>query len=362
MTGLSPNTMYLFRIGMMTGNGHGISLSAPAAVTTNPSSGGGGPTTGNPVPTITGYTVMPGFEPGSVMIVGYTPENPEHTLKYKKQSEPFAVPNAGEEVPADAWNLGGDIVSVQAGDHIGLYEVDMNGMIAKFADIVLTADHIPVAAPVIGNYSVEPGSTAGSTKITYAPEPGNSLKLVVSQFGNFSPTLPLVGGSFYDPAFDYTSGSDIAGVAEGWYLRLYEVDADGKIVRYLQLQLTAAQINGDGGGAGPIAGNASDGEVGMEPDNMIPVAEDTFEITLTNATVKDGISAGDLTVTGLPDFLGLNNVEKSADNKLIIRLMGAVMTPLVSDVTIHVVVKASAVNEAGMADSAPIALTLKKAE
>lgn len=244
VTGLSPNTMYLFRIGMMTGTGHGISLSAPAAATTNPPSGGGGPTTGNPVPKITGYTVIPGFEPGSVMIVGYTPENPDHTLKYKKQSEPFAVPNAGEAVPADAWNLGGDIVSVQAGDHIGLYEVDMNGIIVKFADILLTADHIPVAAPVIGDYTVEPGSTAGSTKITYTPEPGTSLKLVVSQLGNFSPTFPLVGGSFYDPAVDYTSGSDITGVAAGQHLRLYEVNGDGKVVRYLQLQLTAAHING----------------------------------------------------------------------------------------------------------------------
>lgn len=96
---------------------------------------------------------------------------------------------------------------------------------------------------------------------------------------------------------------------------------------------------------------------------MHPVHGDTFEIALTNATVKDDVGKNDLSynISELPQFLDISSVQKTADGKLMIEIMGSANSPLTGDITFSVVVKASAVNEAGMADSAPIALTLKKA-
>jgi len=84
------------------------------------------------------------------------------------------------------------------------------------------------------------GSILGSTKITYTPSGGNSLRYM---FSNSSINTPSYGDSTPLETVVYISGADITGAEADKYIIIYEVDIDGKIVGFYQKQLKKDEIN-----------------------------------------------------------------------------------------------------------------------
>ncbi|MBG9790265.1 hypothetical protein, partial [Brevibacillus laterosporus] len=129
-------------------------------------------------PTISGHIVEAGSATGTTKVT-YTVGN-GNSLKYKLENNAFTTPNVGEALSGgeQGYTSGGDITA-KAGQHLGLYEVDVRNNIVKFVSVQLEAGNIkaaPVAVPTISNHKVEAGSATGTTKVTYTVGNGNSLK------------------------------------------------------------------------------------------------------------------------------------------------------------------------------------------
>ncbi|WP_372486559.1 hypothetical protein [Brevibacillus laterosporus] len=160
-----------------------------------------------------------------------------NSLKYKLADNAFTTPNVGEALSGGEqdYTSGGDITA-KAGQHLGLYEVDVRNNIVKFVSVQLEAGNIkatPVVAPAISGHKVEVGSASGTTKVTYTVGEGNSLKYKLED-DVF--TTPNVGEALPGGETDYTSGNDIPATA-GQYLGLYEVDGAKNIVKFVSVQL-----------------------------------------------------------------------------------------------------------------------------
>ncbi len=107
-----------------------------------------------------------------------------------------------------------------------------------------------------------------------------------------------------------------------------------------------------------VAGTATDNTAILQIDNKTPSARDkTWEISVTAGTVKEGVSASDVTLTGLPAGLDYT-AAKGAGNTIVITLTGEAATALTADATVTAVIKGSAVTEADAQDSAGISLKL----
>ncbi|MFZ2796438.1 MAG: hypothetical protein WAZ38_12755, partial [Prolixibacteraceae bacterium] len=107
-----------------------------------------------------------------------------------------------------------------------------------------------------------------------------------------------------------------------------------------------------------VAGTATDDTAILQINNKTPsVRDNTWDINVTTGTVKAGVSASDVTLTGLP--AGLNyTAAKGTGNNIVITLTGAATTALTGDATITAVIKGSAVTETGARDSEGISLKL----
>ena len=107
-----------------------------------------------------------------------------------------------------------------------------------------------------------------------------------------------------------------------------------------------------------VAGTATDDVAILQIDNKTPSARDkTWEINVTSGTVKAGLTADDVTLTGLPAGLGYT-AAKGTGNSIVLTLTGVATTALTADATVTATIKGSAVTEAGAQDSAGISLNL----
>ncbi|PPA80656.1 hypothetical protein C4A76_26015, partial [Brevibacillus laterosporus] len=190
-------------------------------------------------PTISNHKVEAGSATGTTKVT-YTVGN-GNSLKYKLEDKAFTTPNVGEALSGGEqdYTSGGDITA-EAGQHLGLYEVDVRNNIVKFVSVQLEAGNIkaaPVAVPTISNHKVEAGSATGTTKVTYTVGNGNSLKYKLEDKAF---TIPNVG-DVLSGGTGYTSGQDITAEANK-YLGLYEVDGSDKIVKFVSVQLEAKDI------------------------------------------------------------------------------------------------------------------------
>ncbi|WP_051331236.1 YbhB/YbcL family Raf kinase inhibitor-like protein [Aneurinibacillus terranovensis] len=186
---------------------------------------------------------QPGYEVNSTKIMHTTGAG--NKLKTIVQPGPFTAPAPGTPVPngAQDYTAGMELFHVSVGQHVGLYEVDDSNNIVHFFDILLTPANVAAPAPALTGYTVGQGSVAGSTKITYAPTTGGSLKVVTSPIsGGLYPTTPISGADEFSGK-PYRSGDDITGVSAGWWVRLYEVDGNNKIVKYVDIQLMDGDVN-----------------------------------------------------------------------------------------------------------------------
>jgi hypothetical protein len=99
------------------------------------------------------------------------------------------------------------------------------------------------AAPAL-TVSISPGSVIGATKvvITGAATSKFVINITDSSVGYISTVddAPAAGVNFID---NYVSGADITnGVAAGEYLQAYDVGADGKVVKFYEIQLASQHI------------------------------------------------------------------------------------------------------------------------
>ncbi len=97
--------------------------------------------------------------------------------------------------------------------------------------------YTPIAAPAL-TATVAKGTGTGNTKFTATPATGNVLKYL------------LQAGEITDPKYNdvptgltaYTSGADIAAAATN-HLGMYELDATGHVVKFLEATLTSGEIS-----------------------------------------------------------------------------------------------------------------------
>ncbi|MEA4883989.1 MAG: beta-propeller fold lactonase family protein, partial [Clostridia bacterium] len=107
-----------------------------------------------------------------------------------------------------------------------------------------------------------------------------------------------------------------------------------------------------------VAGTATDDAAILQIDNKTPSARNkTWDINVTIGTVKAGLTASDVTLTGLPAGLSYT-AAKGTGNNIVITLTGTAATALTADVDITAVIKGSAVTEASAQDSVGIPLKL----
>lgn len=119
------------------------------------------------------------------------------------------------------------------GNESGKFVTDLKGNAAEdfFSGQIIEA----TAAPTLA-VTVAAGAASGTTSATATAGAGNSLKYALS---TTAPAVPNLGS--VAPGTAYTSGADITATA-GQYLAIYEVDANGKVVGFYSIQLTAGDI------------------------------------------------------------------------------------------------------------------------
>lgn len=126
--------------------------------------------------------------------------------------------------------------------------------------VVTTPVAVAVTPPAdtITGYVVAPGSTPGTTTITYTPDNGNTLRIQISANAI---SVPVSGADASDIGLlSYVSGDEIAVVAEGTHIGLYEVDSASKVVKFVDIVLSAGDIASSGGPGGPGGGPCAPGD------------------------------------------------------------------------------------------------------
>lgn len=132
-------------------------------------------------------------------------------MRIAKQSTAFTVPNVGDNKSSlDEYICLSNISNVSAGDHIGLYEVDANGLVVKFVDIPLDASHI-AQAPIELRYPAHyadpvAGSAMGTAQFSGLNLPGGATKWRIGTSAQ-PPETPVAGSLFN--GLDYSAGADI---------------------------------------------------------------------------------------------------------------------------------------------------------
>lgn len=288
-------------------------------------------------------TAEPGTEYGSTVITAVY-ENADHLLKWTVSNTPISVPNMDtDQVPAEAAQFEADgsienskaaqLNAVSPGQTVGVYETDEQGIVYRFSSHLLQANEVKAAAPV-GSLTIAaaPGSVVESVSVNIATyNEANTLTVQVSKtslptpyHGSSAPT----GAGVIHP---YIPASNIQGVVAGNYIGVYEVNAEGKVVAFAQLQVKASDIkasqstptptstpdNSGGGGSGGSGGGA----VAASP-TPIPTATATPNTTLNVTT--------DWAASELKDkaslFIDLKGIVNDQDNKKSIVLPAEVVT------------------------------------
>lgn len=105
-----------------------------------------------------------------------------------------------------------------------------------FESVIIPTEKVITPAAEISGYTVAKGTTSGTTKITYTKGSGNTLATVVQAT---TVATPNVGDTVSATA--YTSGSELA-VTNGDHVGLYELDSEGKVVKFVDIVITSTNI------------------------------------------------------------------------------------------------------------------------
>lgn len=118
------------------------------------------------------------------------------------------------------------------------------------------------------------------------------------------------------------------------------------------------RLEPSGAGGGQLSAEAVDGMAALGADNRTPDAGDNAWVIVVNgATVSDGVSANDLSVTSMPEGLTIT-AAKGVGNTIVVTMEGAATEPLTVPATVLIKVKSSAVVEPGFEDSADLPVSI----
>jgi len=110
-----------------------------------------------------------------------------------------------------------------------------------------------------------------------------------------------------------------------------------------------------------IVAVATDAQVTLAAGNTTVSAGDrSWVVRLTTGTVKSGVSAANLTLVGLPPGLTVS-AGKGSMNSIVITLAGTLAEPITAPLEVGVIVKASAVTQSTLGDSALVSVLLQPA-
>ncbi|GBG10678.1 hypothetical protein PAT3040_05430 [Paenibacillus agaridevorans] len=194
------------------------------------------PSTPTPtVPPIQGFDVTKGSVALSSKINSYeTAAN--NTLRIVITEQAIAVPYMGTNIStilnASFYTIGNDIKQLSSGKNIGLYEVNSNDIIVKFANITPTSDQIAEAPDhlLLTEYSdLTPGSEDGKAKfeVLVLPEGAFSWKV---KSGTTDMDIPAAGAPF--GGIPYTQGNNIDVSGGKTTVILVALDSNGNAVGY----------------------------------------------------------------------------------------------------------------------------------
>ncbi|QAA34773.1 MULTISPECIES: immunoglobulin-like domain-containing protein [Clostridium] len=180
--------------------------------------------------------------------------------------------------------------------YLGVYEVDKDGKIVGFKEVVLTNEDINTTAPEV-TATVEKGTTLGETKINATAGNGNHLlvkisdtELPVANKGEAAPT----GTGVTNP---YVSGTDInlGDYTKNKYLGVYEVDKDGNIVSYKTITLQNEDINRT---APEVTADAESGTKVGDTKVTATAGNGNHLVVKVSDTATTNVNVGDAVPTG----------------------------------------------------------------
>ncbi|GEM_PF-742544 len=127
-----------------------------------------------------------------------------------------------------------------------------------------------------------PGTQSGTTKVTgVTAGSGNELKVLVT---SGSTSKPNVGDTVPSGASSYTAGNDISGVdaTTNKYVAVYEVDGNGKIVKFSEIVLSSGDIK-----SGSSSGGSAPAPI-LSADDSDNDTNHSIELTFTDDSAWRG--------------------------------------------------------------------------
>lgn len=216
----------------------------------------------------------PGTQENSTVITAVY-EYPEHLLQLIVTDAPIAIPYLEtDKVPSNAITLesngvagsrAGELNAVSAGQTVGVYETDNTGKIYRFSSHLLVTNDIKAGVPVPSlSLTAAPGTATGSVAVSVSTyNELNYLSLRVSTVSIPTPYKGSIAPRGVGVISPYISGKDIQGLSVGNYVGIYEVNSEGKVEGFAQVQIKASDFKtstgntgndgGSGGGSVPVA-------------------------------------------------------------------------------------------------------------
>ncbi|MFD2328337.1 S-layer homology domain-containing protein [Cohnella sp. GCM10020058] len=206
------------------------------------------------VPTLNAndFAWAPGSTVGTTQTTALPSVGGGHTLKVivgaaGDKAHPVEGTDAATAGYADTLTASSDI-AVTAGQHLFIAKVDASGKIVAWADVTVTAANIkqaPGAVPTLNanDFAWAPGSTVGTTQTTSVPSVGggHTLKVVIGAAGDKAHPVEGTDAAAAGYADTLTASSDIP-VTAGQHLFIAEVDANGKIVAWADVTVSAENV------------------------------------------------------------------------------------------------------------------------
>jgi len=195
-------------------------------------------------PLLGSFSWSPGNAPGTTQAAEIPAIADGHKLMYVVAGA-GSVPRPLTGADASSYaNLitAGSIIAVSRDENIYIAEIDLQGSIVGWAEIVIDEKDVAVAAPGFAeNINIIGGSVDGTVQVAQLPiiAEGHEIRYIVAEAGQF--TRPVVGAEAAAYTDLLVAGSDIP-VTAGQYIFIAEVDKNGKIVKWAAIEAETGVI------------------------------------------------------------------------------------------------------------------------
>jgi len=195
-------------------------------------------------PLLGSFSWSPGNAPGTTQVVEIPVITDGHKLMYLVAGAgSVSRPLTGEDASSYANLLtAGTIISVNKDENIYIAEIDLEGSLVGWAEIVIQEDDVAVAAPgFVEELSITGGTVDGTVQVAKLPivQDGHEIRYIVAGAGQF--TRPVVGAGAEAYTDLLVAGTDIP-VTAGQYIYIAEVDGKGKIVKWVAIEAETGVI------------------------------------------------------------------------------------------------------------------------